>query len=49
MPTITAADAKTRLFELLSRAESDEDIVITGQGKPVAHLTAVEPTKRPVM
>jgi prevent-host-death family protein len=48
MYTVTVADAKAHLSELLSRIESGEEIVITRRGKPVARLTAVEPVKQPV-
>ena len=48
MHTITVADAKAHLSELLGRIENGEEIVITRRGKPVARLTAVEPAKQPV-
>jgi prevent-host-death family protein len=38
-------EAKTRLSELLERAERGEEIVITRRGQPVARLTPV--THRP--
>lgn len=38
MESIGAFDAKTRLSELLARAESGESFVITKHGRPVARL-----------
>jgi prevent-host-death family protein len=38
METIGAFDAKTRLSELLDRAEHGESFVITKHGRPVAKL-----------
>ena len=38
MSTIGASDAKTRLSELLHRAERGESFVITKHGRPVARL-----------
>jgi prevent-host-death family protein len=47
MDTITLADAKAHLSELVDRVESGESIDITRRGKPVARLTRVErPRKR---
>lgn len=42
MTEIGAFAAKTRLSELLARAESGEEIVITKRGRPVAKLVPVE-------
>lgn len=38
MNTISLADAKARLSELIDRAEAGEEICITRRGKPVARL-----------
>jgi prevent-host-death family protein len=47
MSTITLADAKTHLSELVDRVEAGDSIDITRRGKPVARLTAVtKPRKR---
>jgi prevent-host-death family protein len=47
MSTISLADAKARLGELVDRVEAGESIDITRGGKPVARLTAVAtPRKR---
>jgi prevent-host-death family protein len=39
--TVNVQDAKTRLSDLLARAERGEEIVIARAGVPVARLTAV--------
>jgi prevent-host-death family protein len=39
-------EAKTRLSQLVARAEAGEEVVIQRRGKPVARLVAVEPPKR---
>lgn len=47
MDTISLADAKAHLSELVDRVEAGASIDITRRGKPVARLTAVaEPRKR---
>lgn len=47
MTAINLADAKTRLSELVDRAEAGDSIEITRRGKPVARLTTVaRPRKR---
>ena len=47
MNTISLADAKAHLSELIDRVEAGEAIDITRRGKPVARLTAVpRPRKR---
>jgi len=47
MPSVTLADAKAHLSELVEQAASGEAIRITRRGKPVAQITAVEtPRKR---
>jgi prevent-host-death family protein len=38
MTTIGAIDAKVRLVELLDKVEAGETVVITRDGRPVAHL-----------
>jgi prevent-host-death family protein len=37
-------EAKTKLSQLVERAEAGEDIIITRNGKPVARLAAVAQT-----
>ncbi|MGL4964551.1 MAG: type II toxin-antitoxin system Phd/YefM family antitoxin [Inquilinus sp.] len=47
MDTVTLADAKAHLSELVDRVEAGDSIDITRRGKPVARLTAVaRPRKR---
>jgi prevent-host-death family protein len=38
MNTVTLADAKNRLSELVRRAEAGEEVVVTRRGHPVARL-----------
>lgn len=42
METISLADAKARLSELVDRAEAGESLTITRRGKPAARLVAVD-------
>lgn len=48
MHTISLADAKAHLSELIDRVEAGESIDITRRGKPVARLTAVERPRKPI-
>ncbi len=48
MVSVSVADAKARLSELLTRASMGEAVVITRHGKPVAQLTAVEKAWEPI-
>jgi prevent-host-death family protein len=41
--TVSVADAKARLSDLLRRAEAGEDVVLSRNGEPVARLTALRP------
>ncbi|MBF0391962.1 MAG: type II toxin-antitoxin system prevent-host-death family antitoxin [Alphaproteobacteria bacterium] len=41
MVTVSLAQAKAHLSELLDQVESGEDVLITRHGRPVAHLTPV--------
>ena len=36
-------EAKTRLSQLVERAEAGEEVVIQRRGKPVARLVSIEP------
>ncbi|SBT04646.1 Prevent-host-death family protein [Candidatus Accumulibacter aalborgensis] len=45
MSTVTLADAKARLSDLLTQVEAGEDVVITRRGQPVARLSQVEKPK----
>ena len=40
------SDAKTRLDELLARANAGEEIVLVEQGKPIARLISAEDNPR---
>ena len=46
--TVSIAEAKAHLSELVSAAEAGEDVVITKRGKPVASLIGRERTKQQV-
>ena len=48
MSTHTIADAKERLAELIDRARSGEDVLITEGGEPVATLKPVAETLQPL-
>jgi prevent-host-death family protein len=48
MDTISLADAKARLSELVDRAEAGEDIRISRRGKPVVRLTRIERPRKPI-
>lgn len=39
MNIVNIHEAKTQLFQLLSRVEKGEKIIIANRGKPVAYLT----------
>ena len=41
MKTVSIADAKNRLSELIVRVEAGEEFAVTRHGKPVARLVAV--------
>jgi prevent-host-death family protein len=40
---VNVQEAKTRLSQILTAAESGEDVVIARDGKPVARLVPVDP------
>lgn len=47
MPTVSLADAKAHLSDLVAKAAAGETVTITKHGKPVAQLTAFgEPRQR---
>ena len=46
MQSITLADAKARLSELVNRVEAGECVDISRRGRPVARLTAVPAQRR---
>jgi prevent-host-death family protein len=41
--TVSVAEAKAKLSDLLRRAEAGEDVVLARNGEPVARLTALRP------
>jgi prevent-host-death family protein len=45
MSQVGMHEAKTKLSQLVERAEAGEDVVITRNGKPVARLVPVEQPK----
>ena len=48
MSTVNLATAKAQLSELIDRAESGEEVVITRHGRPVARVVPATPVKQPV-
>ena len=48
MDSVSLADAKARLSELVSRAAEGETVQITRRGKPVAQLTPVVAPRKPI-
>lgn len=45
MVTVSLAQAKAHLSELLDKVEAGEEIVITRHGRPVAHMRAATAPK----
>lgn len=48
MSTVTLAEAKAHLSELLKQIEAGEEVVITRRGQPVARLVGLEKPKKAV-
>ena len=48
MKSISLAEAKAHLSELVDAAEAGETICITRRGKPVAHLVAITKPRKPI-
>lgn len=46
MDAVKLADAKARLSELVSKAESGQETVITRRGRPVARLMPIESPRK---
>jgi len=46
--TVSLADAKARLSELVDRAEAGDAVTITRRGKAVAQITAIKQPKKPI-
>ncbi len=48
MNTVTLAEAKAHLSQLLDQVEAGKEVVITRRGQPVARITPIERPKQPV-
>jgi prevent-host-death family protein len=48
MTTISLAEAKAKLSELVERAASGETVCITRRGKPIAQITAAKRPREPI-
>lgn len=48
MRTISLADAKARLSEILNEVEAGEEVVITRHGTPVARVVPARPARKPL-
>lgn len=48
MSAVNLAEAKAHLSELVSKAESGEETIITRRGQPVARLVSIATPKKPV-
>ena len=48
MRSVSLADAKSHLSELIDRVEAGDSINITRRGKPIALITAVGAAKKPI-
>jgi prevent-host-death family protein len=46
METVNIYDAKTRLSQLVDKAASGEDVVVSRNGKPLVRITRLEESKR---
>jgi prevent-host-death family protein len=48
MITVSLANAKARLSELVERAAAGEAVCITRRGKPVAQITAIDSLRKSI-
>jgi prevent-host-death family protein len=48
MDTVSLADAKAHLSELIDQVEAGEPVTITRRGKPVAQITAIKKKLQPI-
>jgi prevent-host-death family protein len=48
MDTVSLAEAKARLSELVTRAADGETVQITRRGKPIAQLTPIQKPRKPI-
>lgn len=46
METVNIYEAKTRLSQLVDKAASGEDVVVSRNGKPLARITRLDEQKR---
>ena len=46
MEMVNIYDAKTHLSQLVDKAASGEDVVVSRHGKPLVRITRLQPTKR---
>jgi prevent-host-death family protein len=46
MATVNIYDAKTRLSQLVDKAASGEDVVVSRNGKPLVRITRLEGPRR---
>jgi prevent-host-death family protein len=48
MDSVSLADAKAHLSELVERAAAGETVCITKRGKPVAQITPITKPQKPI-
>lgn len=48
MDSVSLAEAKARLSELVTRAAQGETVQITRRGKPIAQITSVKRPRKPI-
>ncbi len=48
MRSVNLAEAKAHLSELVERAAAGEPVCITRRGKPIAQISAVAPSRKPI-
>ena len=48
MEAVNIYEAKTRLSQLVDKAASGEDVVVSRNGKPLVRITQIEGSRRPI-
>ncbi len=48
MKTVTVAETKAHLSEILNQIKDGEEVTITRRGKPVAKITGITAAKKPL-
>lgn len=48
MNSLSLADAKSRLSEIIDRVSQGETVQITRRGKPVAQITPIQTPRKPI-